>query len=123
MGKFETIDGGPLPIDLERLTHHTAGDADVARDVLKIFSDQTEVWTAALKSAPSPQAWRDTAHTMKGAARGVGAVELGNLAEEAERVEAFGTADHDDLMARLEHAMARARRYAVQLSEDSPFVG
>jgi HPt (histidine-containing phosphotransfer) domain-containing protein len=123
MGNLETIDGGPLPIDLEHLSQYTANDPALTRDVLQIYRDQAEGWLAALGDAADLKAWKDAAHTLKGASRGVGANEVALLAEEAELLPALDVADRDDLYARLERALARATRYAGQLLEDSPFVG
>lgn len=123
MASLDTIDGGPLPIDLECLTHNTVGDADVARDVLQIFRDQAVGWLDTMRTTTDLTVWKETAHTMKGASRGVGAAELGDLAEEAERLGALGGPAHEELLARLDVAIARARTYAAQLCEDGPFVG
>jgi len=53
----------------------------------------------------------------------VGAGELAGLAEEAEQLEDMDAPERADYFAKLEHAMGRARCYATQLLEDSPFVG
>ncbi len=123
MGNLETIDGGPLPIDLEHLSQYTADDPAVTREVLTLFRDQAEAWLAAMAVATDLQAWRDVAHTMKGAAAGVGAREMAELAKEAEAVSDLDTPERADVLARLEIAIARATRYASQLLEDAPFVG
>ncbi len=121
MGKCETIDGGPLPIDLEHLSQYTADDPAVTRDVLTLFRDQAEVWLAAMGNATDLQGWMDAAHTMKGAAGGVGAPEIAELAIEAESVSGLDTPERADVYARLETAIARATRYASQLLEDTRF--
>jgi len=123
MGNVETIDGGPLPIDLEHLSHHTASDPALTRDVLQIYCDQTDIWRRSLADAADLQAWKDVAHTLKGASRGVGAGEVAVLADEAEALTELGTPNHEQILARLDRALTRAERYAAQLLEDSPFVG
>jgi len=123
MGNVETIDGGPLPIDLENLSHYTGNDPVLTRDVLQIYCDQADIWRAMLAKAATLQAWRDAAHTVKGASRGVGATEVAVLADEAESLTKLGTPDHEQALARLDHGLARAARYAAQLLEDSPIVG
>jgi len=40
----------------------------------------------ALETAVTAKAWHDAAHTLKGAARGIGAWRLGRCAEAAERL-------------------------------------
>lgn len=123
MGSHETVDGGPLPINMEHLSQYTANDPSITRDVLALFRCQAGDWLDALHAAPDLGAWRAAAHKMKGGSRGVGAEELAELAEEAESLDALDGAGQVDLLARLDHATARATRYAAQLLEDSPFVG
>jgi HPt (histidine-containing phosphotransfer) domain-containing protein len=123
MGNLETIDGGPLPIDLEHLSQYTANDPALTRDVLQIYRDQAARWLADLEGAADLKAWKDAAHTLKGASRGVGATEVAHLAEEAEALAELQGPGREDLYTRIEHAVTRAVRYAAQLLEDSPFVG
>ncbi len=123
MSTHETVDGGPLPIDLEHLSQYTANDPAITRDVLSIFREQAGEWLQDLREAPDLNSWRGCAHKIKGGARGVGAEELATLAEEAESLDRFDGASHAELLVRLDHAAARATRYAAQLLDDSPFVG
>lgn len=71
-------------VDFAYLESYTAGDMTVITEVLALFRTQADAWSAAL-AAPTPEGWRDLAHTMKGAARGIGATALGDLADAAER--------------------------------------
>ena len=123
MGNLETIDGGPLPIDLEHLSQYTANDPELTRDVLQIYRDQADGWRQQLAKAADLKAWQDAAHTLKGASRGVGANEVAALAEEAERLVDLDGDAREAIYARLDFALTRAVRYAAQLLEDSPFVG
>lgn len=123
MGKLDTVDGRPLPIDLEHLSQYTANDPGITRDVLNLFRGQAGEWVAALEHAESLDAWRAAAHKMKGGARGVGAGELAQLAEEAESLADLSMDERHDLLAEISFAATRATRYASQLLEDSPFVG
>jgi len=123
MGNHETIDGGPLPIDLEHLSQYTANDPALTRDVLKIYRDQADTWLTMLSGAADLKAWRDAAHTLKGASRAVGAREVARLAEEAEGLAAIDDPARADHTSRISHALSRAVRYTAQLLEDSPFVG
>ena len=123
MGNQETIDGAPLPIDLEHLSTYTANDPAITREVLALFRDQGEVWITALREAADLGAWADTAHTMKGASRGVGALELAGLAEEAEAVTRIDSPERDRIFAAIEQALTRAMRYATQLLEDITYTG
>jgi len=58
-------------IDLDHLEKYVVGDVALRDEILSIFGDQVH-------------GWRDTAHSIKGAARGIGAWVLGDLCAEAE---------------------------------------
>ncbi len=69
-------------VDFGYLEGFAAGDRLVVGEVLALFRQQAEIWAATL-DASSP-GWRDVVHTIKGAARGVGANELGDVCARAE---------------------------------------
>ena len=69
-------------VDFAYLEDFAAGDRQVVGEVLTLFREQAGLWMPALKN-PGP-GWPDVAHTVKGAARGVGAHRLGDLCAEAE---------------------------------------
>lgn len=69
-------------VDFGYLERFAAGDRGVVREVLELFLEQARIWAPQIDGAPT--GWRETAHTIKGAARGVGARLLGDLCEEAE---------------------------------------
>jgi len=91
--------------------------------VLQIYCDQADVWLGALGGAGDMKTWKDAAHTLKGASRGIGANEVGRLAEAAEGLSHIDAPERADHFASLEHEVTRTVRYATQLLEDSPFVG
>jgi HPt (histidine-containing phosphotransfer) domain-containing protein len=74
------------PVDLVHLARHTLGDAELEREVLLLFVSQAGIYLDRLKEARDGQAWRHAAHTIKGAARGVGAWKVARRAEDAEQV-------------------------------------
>lgn len=77
-------------IDRAHLTAQTFGDADLAREVLGLFVEQCRRLTPMIL-AEGPAAERaDLAHTLKGAALGVGAA---RVAAASEAVEASLRAD------------------------------
>lgn len=79
------MDGGA--VDFEYLESFMAGDMQIVTEVLSLFQGQAEGWQARLE-VPAAADWRDLAHTIKGAARGIGAVALGDVADRAERGDA-----------------------------------
>ena len=79
-------EGGTKPVDLAYLSRFTMGDSALEREVLDLFSLYTPVYMASLRGASTAKAWHDAAHTLKGAARGIGAWRLARTAECAERL-------------------------------------
>lgn len=74
------------PVDLVHLARHTLGDPDLEREVLLLFVVQARAYLSRLKEAGNERTWRETAHTIKGAARGIGAWHVADQAEFAERL-------------------------------------
>jgi HPt (histidine-containing phosphotransfer) domain-containing protein len=70
-------------VDFDYLEGFAAGDMQVVSEVLALFQQQADGWLQALE-APG-EGWRDLVHTIKGAARGIGARALGDVADRAER--------------------------------------
>jgi HPt (histidine-containing phosphotransfer) domain-containing protein len=68
----------PAPLlDRAHLDAQTFGDADLAREVLSLFEDQCRRLLPALAEEGRPaEARADLAHTLKGAALGVGAIRV-----------------------------------------------
>jgi HPt (histidine-containing phosphotransfer) domain-containing protein len=79
-------EGGTKPVDLQYLARFTLGDADLEREVLDLFLVHTPIYFSDLKNAVTAKSWHDAAHTLKGAARGIGAWRLARCAEAAERL-------------------------------------
>lgn len=73
-------------VDFDYLENFTAGDAQVIAEVLALFQEQAEMWLTKLDDPGD--GWRDLVHTIKGAARGIGAGALGDVADRAERGDA-----------------------------------
>lgn len=92
-------------IDFDYLEAFAAGDQAVVDEVLELFGEQAEMWSKLLH-ADQPN-WRDAAHTVKGSARGVGAVALADACEAAER----GTGTLDEARFQLELALADIAAY------------
>jgi|SRR5665213_144730 len=69
-------------VDFKYLEGFAAGDAGVIDEVLELFREQAAIWSRLLD--PTTEGWRDAAHTIKGAARSVGAFALGEACARAE---------------------------------------
>lgn len=71
-------------IDLRHLEQYVFGDRSLLDEILTIFIDQASQWIDRMDPALPDDQWHLAAHTLKGAARGVGAWALGDVAERAE---------------------------------------
>ena len=91
------------PIDLSHLARYTGGDKTLNAEILKLFDGQVSEMVSQLLSildARDSRKWREVTHTIKGAARGVGAFAMGEAAADAEPVDP-GT-EHDRAMEVIE---------------------
>jgi HPt (histidine-containing phosphotransfer) domain-containing protein len=69
-------------VDFGYLEGFAAGDRQVVSEVLNLFLQQADIWAGSLDAANA--GWGDVVHTVKGAARGVGANALGDICARAE---------------------------------------
>ena len=71
-------------IDFAYLSRQTAGDHELERELLVLFAQQCVAHLRTIHGSTERQARMDAAHTLKGAARAVGAWQV---AEAADRIE------------------------------------
>ena len=69
-------------VDFGYLERFALNDAKVIEEVLGLFREQAAIWAPMLDAGN--EGWADAVHTIKGAARGVGAFTLGDACERAE---------------------------------------
>ncbi len=81
-------------VDFAYLENYTMNDAGIIEEVLRLFQQQCDMWTPLLN--PDHAGWRDAAHTLKGAAAGIGANDLAEKAGEAETGDIAGSAGRLD---------------------------
>jgi HPt (histidine-containing phosphotransfer) domain-containing protein len=96
-------------VDFGYLEGFAAGDRQVVAEVLKLFLQQADIWAGALDGADA--GWRDVVHTIKGAARGVGANLLGDACA---RAEAEGAGGLPAVRAALAAAVADVEAYLAR---------
>jgi HPt (histidine-containing phosphotransfer) domain-containing protein len=94
-------------VDFAYLENFAAGDDDVIDEVLALFREQAAIWGAMLE--PGHEGWRDAVHTLKGAARGIGAVQLG---DECQACEAVGAGGLEKVRDALDGALSDIAAYA-----------
>ncbi len=73
------------PVDLVHLAKQTMGDRELEDEVLGIFLSQCDLYIGEFKQAGDTESRRRAAHRIKGSAKGLGAWELAEIAEEAEQ--------------------------------------
>jgi len=103
-------------IDLEHLAKYTGGEKDLNGEILRLFEDQIASMVIELNGLVASQnskRWREIAHTIKGAARGVGAFEMGEAAAKAEPVNPADGAEAQAAIQKLE-AEAQTVRAFIQ---------
>lgn len=77
-------------VDLAQLNRYTGGDTVLNAEILRLFRDQSEGLLAGLPAILDEgdgRAWYQVMHTLKGAARGIGAFDLADSAACAEKLE------------------------------------
>ena len=72
------------PIDMEHLSRHTMGDPGLQEEVLRLFDQMSHAYYERLEVSTSIDELLRNLHTLKGAAAGVGAFALAELARVAE---------------------------------------
>ncbi|MEO1136278.1 MAG: Hpt domain-containing protein [Pseudomonadota bacterium] len=82
-------------IDFDHLEQYVAGDDALRVEILEIFSEQVGVLMDQFDVFQADEEWRATAHTLKGASRGVGAWALGSACEDAEKLVADAPAKQE----------------------------
>lgn len=109
---------GEKAIDTAHLEKYVVGDAALRDEILCIFSDQAEFLDSQFEIGQTDEGWRNTAHALKGAARGVGAWTLGDLCEKAETLvgDVAGKRERRAaLLVSLRHQLKRALAEAARL--------
>ena len=77
-------------VDLVHLARYTGGDPQLNAEILRLFDHQATELVGRLRSiieARDAKSWKLAVHTLKGAARGIGAFGLGDAAAAAEPID------------------------------------
>ena len=90
-------------VDIAHLSRYTGGDETLNVEVLQLFDQQITEMVARLQSildAEDAKSWKEVTHTLKGAARGVGAFEFADAAAAAEPIDPIRDRGHASLAIR-----------------------
>ncbi len=71
-------------LDRDHLAQYTGGDAALEAELFGLLTSQIDNCIGKMRDAADASAWQTAAHTLKGAARGVGAMALGEACAAAE---------------------------------------
>lgn len=77
-------------VDIDHLSRYTGGDEALNAEVLRLFDNQVIEMVGKLRAildARDSKAWKEVTHTLKGAARGIGAFDFADAAAAAEPVD------------------------------------
>ena len=102
------------PIDLDHLARYTGGDKVLNAEILRLFDGQITDMVTQLNSVRAERdakRWREITHTIKGAARGVGAFDMGDVAAAAEPVDPANGAKALDAIKILEGEAETVRAF------------
>ncbi|WP_416897820.1 MAG: response regulator [Minwuia sp.] len=100
------------PVDLAHLAAYTGGDRDLERELAVLFAASCDRYLREMRESADDRSWREAAHGLKGAARGIGANEVGRMAAFSETL--LGDAARPkraDILNQLEAAAARVRTF------------
>ena len=101
-------------VDFAVLDAVTGGDDGVAEEILGLFVQQAEMWSQMLDARV--EGWRDSVHTIRGAAAGIGAGALAEVCAEAEGAEkALAPAKLDHVRDALDTALADVAAWRHEL--------
>jgi HPt (histidine-containing phosphotransfer) domain-containing protein len=106
-------------VDFGHLESYAAGDTALIEEVLSMFREQAALWVRLLDPSGPHEAWRDGAHTLKGAALGVGAFDLARACDAAESGSSepgFKAVQFDHIRDALDAALADIAAYLHELA-------
>jgi HPt (histidine-containing phosphotransfer) domain-containing protein len=104
----------PNAIDLEHLARYTGGEKGLNGEILRLFEGQVTSMVAelnAILASRDAKRWREIAHTIKGASRGVGAFDMGEAAASAEPVNPADSAEAQAAIQKLEREAQTVRAF------------
>jgi HPt (histidine-containing phosphotransfer) domain-containing protein len=107
------------PIDLVHLAKQCLGDEHLEYEILRLFDTTVKTYFGRLTSATTSEDFRLNLHSIKGAASGVGAWTIADLAKAAEADLHAGKPISPETVADLGHAVEEAGTFiAVMLSNE-----
>ncbi len=88
-------------VDLAHLDQYTLGDRALQAELLQLFREQLKCQAEELVSCTDAALWKSAVHTLKGAARSIGAGHVAAAAEAMERTAFSDEAGRAAVLSRL----------------------
>jgi CheY-like chemotaxis protein len=104
---------GPA-VDIAHLQRYTLGDAALEQELFDAFLPSAGRYIEQLSGTLNDDDWSRTAHALKGAARGIGAFDLGDLAARAEAEPPSTDQDRSSTIADLRGALRAVERFVAE---------
>ena len=76
-----------MTFDINHLRQFTGGDEDLELEVLELFLENGEKYLALIAAGGDEKSWRTAAHSLKGSARSIGAIDVERAAADVEASE------------------------------------
>jgi HPt (histidine-containing phosphotransfer) domain-containing protein len=105
------------PVDLAHLSRYTRGNAVAERELLDVFRHQAKAHFERLRDAQDTDAWREAANLLKTSARTVGAWQIVNSAETAERIAMVPQSVRDEVLSVLRAQVDEANAFISTVLE------
>ena len=102
------------PIDLVHLAPMTLGERSLEREILQLFDRQAMLLMARMQAAPV-EAVPSLAHTLKGSARAIGAIQVARAAEVVEGTDRADPVHFTRALAELRTVTEEARGFIADL--------
>ena len=110
--------GGAI-LDTEHFSAMTGGDVALQAEILALFRAQAALWERLLIPDAAVVTWTDTAHMIKGSARGLGLWRLAEACELAERLGRSGALDAGAVHEALAQVRGRLTEALAALPSDA----
>lgn len=110
-------------IDIDHLRRFTLGDRELEAELFELFLGQVPTSLTQMQQSKTVESWAFAAHSIKGAARAVGAMKIAQLASEAEDLEFENSAARDAIIVDLTQALADVHAFVRDTVESPDHAG
>jgi HPt (histidine-containing phosphotransfer) domain-containing protein len=108
------------PIDLVHLAKQCLGDEHLEYEILRLFDTTIKTYFARIQAATAPDDLRLNLHSIKGAATGVGAWTIADLAKSAETELGDSGAVSPEALSDLGHAIEETSAFITVMLSNEP---